>query len=142
MAGSRHEGFRTVRSRPEPVLVQGSADGHGRKAVMHGKRHLRHAKRGSIVVCPLTRPGWDGACPSGRQAFAAADLAAGVKRLHVWVSGTVQGVFFRESARAEAERRGVAGWVRNLPDGRVEAVFEGPAVEAEAMVDWCRRGPP
>jgi acylphosphatase len=90
----------------------------------------------------LTRPGWDGACPSGRQAFAAADLAAGVKRLHVWVSGTVQGVFFRESARAEAERRGVAGWVRNLPDGRVEAVFEGPAVEAEAMVDWCRRGPP
>lgn len=65
-----------------------------------------------------------------------------MKRLHVWVSGTVQGVFFRESARAEAERRGVAGWVRNLPDGRVEAVFEGPAPEAEAMVDWCRRGPP
>jgi acylphosphatase len=65
-----------------------------------------------------------------------------VKRLHVWVSGTVQGVYFRESARAEAERRGVAGWVRNLPDGRVEAVFEGPALAAEAMVDWCRRGPP
>jgi acylphosphatase len=65
-----------------------------------------------------------------------------MKRLHVWVSGTVQGVFFRESTRAEAERRGVAGWVRNLPDGRVEAVFEGPALQAEAMVDWCRRGPP
>jgi acylphosphatase len=69
-------------------------------------------------------------------------LPAAVKRLHVWVSGTVQGVWFRESTRAEAERRGVAGWVRNLPDGRVEAVFEGPALQAEAMVDWCRRGPP
>jgi acylphosphatase len=65
-----------------------------------------------------------------------------VKRLHVWVSGTVQGVYFRESTRREAERLGVAGWVRNLPDGRVEAVFEGPAMETEAMAAWCHRGPP
>ena len=65
-----------------------------------------------------------------------------MKRLRVLVSGTVQGVWFRESARREAERQGVAGWVRNLPDGRVEAAFEGPAPGVEAMVQWCHRGPP
>jgi acylphosphatase len=65
-----------------------------------------------------------------------------VKRLRVLVSGTVQGVWFRESTREEAGRHGVAGWVRNLPDGRVEAVFEGEAAAVEAMVSWCHRGPP
>jgi acylphosphatase len=63
-------------------------------------------------------------------------------RAHVWVTGRVQGVFFRESARGEAERRGVHGWVRNLSDGRVEAVFEGPQEAVAALVAWCRRGPP
>lgn len=58
------------------------------------------------------------------------------------VSGTVQGVWFRESTRKEAEALGVAGWIRNLPDGRVEAAFEGPAPAVDAMVAWCRRGPP
>lgn len=61
-------------------------------------------------------------------------------RAHVFVSGRVQGVFFRDSARKEAERRGVAGWARNLPDGRVEAIFEGPEEPVEAMVRWCGEG--
>lgn len=63
-------------------------------------------------------------------------------RLRVLVSGTVQGVWFRESTREEADRLGVAGWVRNLPDGRVEAAFEGPPEAVEAMAAWCQRGPP
>ena len=64
-----------------------------------------------------------------------------MKRMRVLVSGTVQGVWFRESTRRHAESLGVAGWVRNLPDGRVEAVFEGEDQGVEAMVDWCRKGP-
>lgn len=64
-----------------------------------------------------------------------------VQRRHVWVEGYVQGVGFRYSCAMAAGERGVAGWVRNLPDGRVEAVFEGPATEVEAMVRWCRSGP-
>lgn len=63
-------------------------------------------------------------------------------RLHVFVSGRVQGVFFRDSTRAKALELGVAGWVRNLPDGRVEAVFEGSREAVEAMARWCRSGPP
>jgi acylphosphatase len=59
----------------------------------------------------------------------------------VGVTGRVQGVFFRDTARREAERRGVAGWVRNRPDGGVEALFEGPPDAVEQMVEWARRGP-
>jgi len=62
-------------------------------------------------------------------------------RRHVFVSGMVQGVFFRYEARERARTRGLAGWVRNLPDGRVETVLEGPDEAVESMVDWCRRGP-
>ncbi|MGH2654577.1 MAG: acylphosphatase [Actinomycetota bacterium] len=62
-------------------------------------------------------------------------------RRHVLVSGNVQGVFFRYEARERARSRGVSGWIRNLPDGRVEAVFEGPEDAVEAMVAWCREGP-
>lgn len=57
------------------------------------------------------------------------------------VSGRVQGVFFRTMCAAEARRRGVSGSVRNLADGRVEAVFEGPSGQVEEMVAWCRSGP-
>lgn len=63
------------------------------------------------------------------------------QRRHVWVSGRVQGVFFRQSCASAAAVRLVGGWVRNLPDGRVEAVFEGSAAAVDAMVDWCRTGP-
>ena len=62
-------------------------------------------------------------------------------RRRVLVRGRVQGVFFRDTCRREARSRGVNGWVRNLPDQSVEAVFEGPAPSVEAMVGWARRGP-
>jgi len=65
-----------------------------------------------------------------------------MQRVHLVVSGRVQGVFYRATCVREAERRGLAGWVRNLPDGRVEAAIEGPEAEVEAMVAWCRQGPP
>ncbi len=61
-------------------------------------------------------------------------------RAHVYVSGTVQGVYFRATTRDEADRRGVDGWVRNLSDGRVEAVFEGPRGAVEEMVEFCHEG--
>jgi acylphosphatase len=64
-----------------------------------------------------------------------------VVRYRVLVSGRVQGVFFRDTCRRLAEEYGVAGWVRNLPDGRVEAVFEGPAEDVDRLVDWTRHGP-
>ena len=63
-------------------------------------------------------------------------------RVRVVISGRVQGVAFRDSTRRMAERLGLGGWVRNLSDGRVEAVFEGPAADVERAVAWCREGPP
>jgi len=63
-------------------------------------------------------------------------------RAHVFISGLVQGVFFRHETRLRAIRNDVTGWVRNLPDGRVEAVFEGEKENVEAMIAFCQRGPP
>jgi acylphosphatase len=63
-------------------------------------------------------------------------------RRHVVVHGRVQGVFFRDSMRREAERLAVGGWARNCSDGTVEAVFEGPQDAVEAMIAWCHHGPP
>ena len=63
-------------------------------------------------------------------------------RAHVFVSGMVQGVFFRSETRHEANRRKVTGWVRNLRDGRVEAVFEGEKDAVEKLIEFCRTGPP
>jgi len=63
-------------------------------------------------------------------------------RAHVYISGRVQGVFFRDSTRHLARQYGVAGWVRNLPDGRVEAVFEGEKDAVQRLIDWCHQGPP
>ncbi len=62
-------------------------------------------------------------------------------RAHIVVSGRVQGVFFRSETQDEAHRRNVTGWVRNLPDGRVEAVFEGEKPVVDALIAFCRRGP-
>ena len=62
-------------------------------------------------------------------------------RKRVVVTGQVQGVFFRDSCRREAQSREVAGWVRNNDDGSVEAVFEGGEAAVDAMVAWMRRGP-
>jgi acylphosphatase len=64
-----------------------------------------------------------------------------VVRYRVLISGRVQGVFFRDTCRRLAMEHGVSGWVRNLPDGRVEAVFEGPAQDVGRLVEWTRRGP-
>jgi acylphosphatase len=62
-------------------------------------------------------------------------------RRRVVAHGEVQGVFFRDSTRKEAVRRGVAGWIENRSDGAVEAVFEGPPDAVDAMVEFCRAGP-
>jgi acylphosphatase len=64
-----------------------------------------------------------------------------MKRAHVRVKGSVQGVFFRVETRDRARSLGVSGWVRNLPDGVVEAVFEGEDAQVESMIDWSSRGP-
>ena len=67
--------------------------------------------------------------------------ARGGKRTRVVVSGRVQGVFFRESVRRRAEQERVAGWVKNRPDGTVEAVFEGGSDAVQRLVEFCRHGP-
>jgi len=64
------------------------------------------------------------------------------ERAHVYVSGDVQGVFFRDSTREKAEQLGLSGWVKNVPDGRVEVLFEGPSQKVREMVRWCEQGPP
>jgi len=64
-----------------------------------------------------------------------------VERRHVVVNGFVQGVGFRLAVERAARSRPVAGWVRNRPDGAVEAVFEGEREDVEALLDFCRRGP-
>ena len=63
-------------------------------------------------------------------------------RAHVVVRGVVQGVWFRASTQREAELLGLTGWVRNAPDGSVEAAFEGPRPTVERMIAWCHAGPP
>lgn len=63
-------------------------------------------------------------------------------RIHVWVTGRVQGVYFRYAVEEEARDRGVTGWVRNLPDGRVEGIFEGEEALIQELLAFCRRGPP
>jgi acylphosphatase len=63
-------------------------------------------------------------------------------RVHVFVTGRVQGVWFRESCREQALAAGVSGWTRNLSDGRVEVVLEGPPAAVQRVVAWCHDGPP
>lgn len=64
------------------------------------------------------------------------------RRATLRIHGKVQGVFFREGSRAEAIRLGLTGWVRNLPDGTVQAVAEGEPAALEDFIRWCHRGPP
>jgi len=62
-------------------------------------------------------------------------------RVHIYVTGKVQGVFFRQNTKRQAQSRGVCGWVSNLSDGRVEAVFEGEDVSVKEVVNYCHLGP-
>ena len=63
-------------------------------------------------------------------------------RAHVFIHGKVQGVYFRQNTRIVATRYNVTGWVRNLSDGRVEAVFEGSETDVGQVIEWCHAGPP
>lgn len=67
--------------------------------------------------------------------------SSNVIRRRAVVHGRVQGVFFRDTTRRIATSRGVAGWIRNTPEGTVEAVFEGPTDAVESMVGFCEQGP-
>ncbi len=69
-------------------------------------------------------------------------MAADLERVDLLVSGRVQGVFYRHSTLAEAQRLGLVGTVRNLPDGGVEVIAEGPRDRLDELVAWCHRGPP
>ena len=62
-------------------------------------------------------------------------------RAHVFVSGKVQGVYFRQNTKEVATRHNVAGWVRNLADGSVEAIFEGDEMAVDEVIEWCHVGP-
>lgn len=65
-----------------------------------------------------------------------------MKRVHVYIRGRVQGVFFRAETQRTAKALNLTGWVRNMPDGRVEALFEGEGEKVERMLSWCHTGPP
>jgi len=66
----------------------------------------------------------------------------GYSRIHLFISGRVQGVFFRAHTQEIAQRLGLVGWVRNLDDGRVEVIAEGREAELQKLIDWCWQGPP
>ena len=63
-------------------------------------------------------------------------------RVRLLIEGRVQGVWFRDSTRQEARRLGLVGWVRNVPDGRVEVLAEGPEDTVRSLINWCHHGPP
>ena len=65
-----------------------------------------------------------------------------MKRVHVYITGRVQGVFFRAETRRSANGFNLTGWVRNMADGRVEALFEGENESVDKMLEWCHIGPP
>ena len=91
---------------------------------------------------PIRRdPGCSGRRVGGQGGVAREGVDVMIRR-RVLVSGRVQGVWFRETCRREAERAGVAGFVKNRWDGRVEAEFEGHSTVVRRLVDWCRVGPP
>ena len=68
-------------------------------------------------------------------------LESVIRRVHVFITGKVQGVFFRAETKKQASESGLTGWVRNLNDNRVEAVFEGSENNVRKMIDWCKKGP-
>ena len=91
---------------------------------------------GPVVTHPGRMSPRSRAAPAASRAY-----RVRVVRYRVVITGRVQGVFFRDTCRRVAERHGVSGWVRNLPDGSVEAVFEGPVGEVRRLVEGSRHGP-
>jgi acylphosphatase len=79
---------------------------------------------------------WEGLKKKAREA-----APVEIVRAHVHISGIVQGVSYRASTQAEAQKRGLVGWVKNLPDGRVEALVQGPKDKVDELLRWCKRGP-
>lgn len=69
-------------------------------------------------------------------------MADTIERVRLRITGRVQGVWYRAATQREAGRLGVAGWVRNLSDGGVEALIEGEPTAVRALIAWCRTGPP
>lgn len=69
-------------------------------------------------------------------------MASTVRKATLSIKGRVQGVFYRQSARETARSFGLGGWVRNMPDGTVQAEIVGPPEAVERMIEWCRKGPP
>ncbi len=63
------------------------------------------------------------------------------QRVHVFVTGKVQGVFFRQALKVMAKKNNIFGWVRNLKDGRVEAILEGEDIDVNCLIEWCHAGP-
>ena len=70
------------------------------------------------------------------------DTAPARARVYLRILGRVQGVYYRASALQEAQKLGLTGWVRNCPDGSVEAVAEGPRDKIDGLIAWCKNGPP
>jgi acylphosphatase len=64
-----------------------------------------------------------------------------MKQVHIFVSGTVQGVFYRSNTRKKAKELGIKGWARNLYDGRVEVTAEGEEEDLKKFIEWCKKGP-
>ena len=100
--------------------------------------------RSTLDTRPKGAPGRDKPVPyeKPRRARLAPEMTQSTtKRAHLLIGGRVQGVGFRYSTSIEADSLGLNGWVRNLPDGRVEVVAEGTEAAVDRLVEWCRRGP-
>ncbi len=130
--GDRFEERHDTRCRFVPLVCDETPDGEA------------GAEGGTPCVSGARRYGVE---PAGSHMTATEEMETateetGMKSVRVRVSGVVQGVYYRASALREARRLGVCGWVRNRPDGTVEAHLQGPVAAVDAMLEWCRSGPP
>jgi acylphosphatase len=101
-----------------------------------GSRPVQPATQETLTVEPAVREQAD------QPASGTAEAPVKQRRVHAFVSGQVQGVGFRDFTQGEARKRGLTGWVKNLEDGRVEAVIEGPADKVAELLEQLKHGPP